>query len=158
MKRPSGSLPPCYFERKYAADPDPWRFASSAYEATKYEATLRALPRSTYGRALEIGCSIGVLSERLADRCASLLAVDVVDGAVAQARERCRHLGQVRIERRQVPDQFPTGRFDLVLISEVGYYLSRPDLLMTIDRVRGVLEPGGISSSCTGRRKRPTIP
>ena len=41
MKR---SLEPAYFEALYAADPDPWRFATSAYEREKYTATLAALP------------------------------------------------------------------------------------------------------------------
>lgn len=143
MTRPARSLPPDYFERKYRADPDPWRFASSAYEAAKYDATLAALPREAYGSALELGCSIGVLTERLAARCGTLIAVDVADEALRQARERCRHLAHVRIDRRRIPAEFPTGRFDLVVISEVGYYLSRDDLAACLDLVRDALEPGG---------------
>ncbi|MDX1541958.1 MAG: SAM-dependent methyltransferase, partial [Geminicoccaceae bacterium] len=77
MIRPRQSLPASYFDEKYAADPDPWAFATSAYEAAKYQATLDALPRARYGSALELGCSIGVLTERLAARCTSLLALDV---------------------------------------------------------------------------------
>ena len=143
MTRPSRSLPPAYFEAKYAADPDPWRFASSAYEAAKYEATLAALPRPTYRVTLELGCSIGVLTERLAARSETMLALDVAEDALRQAHERCRDLRHVRLERRRVPDQFPDGRFDLVLVSEVGYYLSRDDWIGTIDRIRQALEPGG---------------
>ena len=38
-----GYADPGYFERLYARDPDPWRFATSEYERDKYAATLAAL-------------------------------------------------------------------------------------------------------------------
>ena len=129
--RPSpspASLPPAYFDALYAESPDPWDFEKSAYEAAKYEATLAALPRARYERALEIGCSIGVLTQKLAARCERLLSVDVSAKALATARARCRGLSHVRFERRSIPEEFPEGRFDLVLVSEVGYYWSREDL------------------------------
>jgi SAM-dependent methyltransferase len=142
-RAPGESLPPEYFEARYAANPDPWSFETSPYEAAKYAATLEALPRRTYRSALEIGCSIGVLTERLAPRCADLLAVDVSDRALRRAAERCRHLPQVRFARLSVPREFPHGPFDLVLVSEVGYYWSRADLALARRRVAGALEPGG---------------
>lgn len=61
MTRHATSLPPDYFDVRYAADPDPWNFAGSPYERDKYAATLAALPRERYASALEVGCSIGVL-------------------------------------------------------------------------------------------------
>jgi SAM-dependent methyltransferase len=142
-ERPAHSLPPDYFARKYAADPDPWDFATSAYEADKYAATLNALPAPRYRQVLELGCSIGVLTERLADRADALLALDVVEEALAQARRRCAHLPHVVFARRAVPAAFPGGRFDLVLMSEVGYYLNRDDLCRTVELVTDALLPGG---------------
>jgi SAM-dependent methyltransferase len=124
----SVSLPAAYFERLYAADPDPWEFETSAYESAKYQATLAALPRAQYSSAFEIGCSVGVLTERLAASCEHLLAVDVAERALRQARERCRDLPHVRFACMQVPDELPAGQFDLILLSEVGYYLSLDDL------------------------------
>lgn len=122
------SLSNKYFEDVYSASDDPWEFETSDYEASKYAETLRALPRAFYGDAFEIGCSIGVLSERLARRCGRLLSVDVAERALKRARERCRDLPQVRFERMRVPDEYPDGRFNLIVISEVGYYLSLDDL------------------------------
>ncbi len=81
------SLEPAYFDALYAADPDPWQFATSAYEREKYDATLAALP-TRIGSAFEIGCSIGILTRRLAERCNTLLAVDVAKAALAAARRR----------------------------------------------------------------------
>ena len=69
---PKTSLAPEYFEDVYNANDDPWNFASSEYEAAKYAATLAALPREKYASAFEIGCSIGVLTEKLAARCENL--------------------------------------------------------------------------------------
>ena len=141
----SQSLPAEYFDRVYRANPDPWNFAASPYEAAKYTATLAALPAPRYGRALEIGCSIGVLTAQLAARCDALLALDVADAALVQARERCVDLPNVRFERRAVPAEFPTAEppWDLVLVSEVGYYLNLDDLCRLRERITSSLRPGG---------------
>ncbi len=74
-----------YFEDLYAKDPDPWRFASSDYERRKYKVTLAALPRGRYARALEVGCSIGGLTQKLAARCDRLLAIDIAEGPLRAA-------------------------------------------------------------------------
>lgn len=137
------SLPPSYFDDLYRANDDPWDFETSAYEAGKYAATLAALPRARYRAALEIGCSIGVLTRRLAERCEALLAIDVAEQALGRARERCGHLGHVRFERMHFPHERPNGRFDLTLLSEVGYYWSPDDLMLARRRLIERLEPGG---------------
>ena len=69
------TLQRAHFEALYAADPDPWDFETSAYEQAKYDATIAALPPGPISTALEVGCSIGVLTERLARPCDRLLAV-----------------------------------------------------------------------------------
>lgn len=137
------SLPPDYFNAIYAKQDDPWGFETRPYEADKYRATLAALPRMTYKSAFEIGCSIGVLTELLARRCESLLSVDVSERALERARRRCRHLPQVRFRQTQVPDEFPDESFDLILLSEVGYYWSRDDLLRARRLIVEHLNPDG---------------
>ncbi len=137
------TVPSDHFEALYAANPDPWRLASSDYERAKHAATLAALPRPRYVRGFEIGCAIGVLSEALAGRCDELLSVDPVEAALAQARTRMGACPGVRLARMSVPGQWPDGRFDLVVISEVIDYLGRADILRLADRVRDALSPGG---------------
>jgi len=139
----SGSLAPEYFDRLYAERADPWDFEASPYEAAKYAATLGALPRPHYTNALELGCSIGVLTRMLAPRCERLLAIDVSEVALAQARARCAHLRQVTFENRNVPTEFPDRLFDLILVSEVGYYFSLPDLECLRARIANALAPCG---------------
>lgn len=121
------SLEPEYFEKVYEANDDPWNFTSSEYETEKYEATLDALPREKYDSAFEIGCSIGVLTAQLAKRCENLLSVDVSKKALDQAKKRCEDLPNIRFQIMDVSRNFPVGKFDLILVSEVGYYLSPKD-------------------------------
>lgn len=140
MSRFTQSMPASYFDALYAGDADPWRFASSDYEREKYAATLDALPRPRYASALEIGCSIGVLTRQLAGRCDALLSLDIVERALDQARERCRDLPHVGFARMGVPGDWPEGRYDLILLSEVVYYLDREDVARLAARVAGALD------------------
>ncbi len=137
------SLPPSYFDALYQADPDPWKFETSEYEANKYAATIAALPKSRYRSAFEIGGSIGVLTEKLADRCESLLSINVSKLAQERAIQRCQHLAQVKFEIMRVPEQFPDRTFDLILVSEVGYYWGWEDLKRSQQHILQSLEPGG---------------
>ncbi len=141
---PSGSLAPAYFHSLYAEQADPWEFEKSPYEAAKYKVTLAALPRAHYHQALELGCSIGVLTYQLAGRCDHLLAVDISEAALAQARTRCADLSQVTFEQRDIAHDFPEGRsFDLLILSEVGYYFALPDLKDLRQGIKEALKPGG---------------
>lgn len=137
------TLPPTYFDDVYRANEDPWNFETSPYEREKYAATLAALPQPHYAQAFEIGCSLGVLTEQLAARCSRLLAVDVAAAALERARQRCAHLPQVELKLLRVPEEFPTGEFDLILVSEVGYYWSPADLARATDQMLAALRPGG---------------
>ena len=117
-----------HFEARYAADPDPWDFEGSAYERAKYERTLAALDERRYASAFEAGCSIGVFTAMLADRCDELLAVDIAQSAVEATRRRLGSRAHVGVERRTLPEQWPAGPFDLVVCSEILYYWDRPTL------------------------------
>lgn len=122
------TLPEAYFNDVYRNSDDPWQFETSAYELGKYKTTINALAFDTYRNAFEIGCSIGVLSEMLAGRCGKLLSVDAAEVPLVKARKRLESCGQVEFAKMAVPHSFPDAQFDLILMSEVGYYLSMPDL------------------------------
>ena len=136
------SLPTQYFDDVYSAHRDPWDFETSEYEQQKYANTIQSLPQPHYSTALEIGCSIGVLTAQLAPRCKSLLSIDVAESALAQARARCQHLPQVTFQKISVPAQFPEGPFALVLLSEVAYYFSRPDLILLTNQIAAHQDEG----------------
>jgi SAM-dependent methyltransferase len=138
------TLPGSYFDDMYRANQDPWSFETSAYEREKYATTLAALPSPTYGRAFEIGCSLGVLTQQLALRCGHLLAVDVAEAPLQKARARCQNLPQVEFQQMRLPDEFPAEvPFDLIVMSEVGYYWALPDLERTAALLLHALPGGG---------------
>lgn len=128
MSTSQTTLNQAYFDAVYEANDDPWSFATSDYEHRKYEATLAALPKAHYHAAFEIGCSIGVLTQQLAPRCDQLLAVDASALPLKAARERLVSFPTVTVQQMKIPDEFPEQLFDLILLSEIGYYLSIPDL------------------------------
>jgi predicted TPR repeat methyltransferase len=126
-------VPPERFERHYETSSDPWGYRTSAYEREKYAATLAALgPSRSFGRALEVGCSIGVFTELLAPRCERLVAIDFAAGALALARERLDRVENVEILHAGFPEQTPAGKWDLVVCSEVLYYLDEQTLRQAV--------------------------
>ena len=135
--------PLSHFEQLYARDPDPWKFATSDYERRKYAATVDILPPGPFADALEVGASIGVLTRQLASRCRRILATDVVEAALDQARERCADLPHVRFARMVAPGEWPDGTFDLVLFSEVLYYFTPDGIADAARKTTGSLRPGG---------------
>lgn len=152
---PAGSATAVHFDEVHRRRPDPWNVTSSWYEIRKRAVTLAALPEAHVDRALEVGCSIGVLSAELAGRCGELVAVDLSGEAVARARERLAPLAHVHVERRDVRDGLPPGPFDLVVVSESGYYLDGDDLAALVTDVSAVLAPGGAVVACHWRRPEP---
>jgi LmbE family N-acetylglucosaminyl deacetylase/SAM-dependent methyltransferase len=139
------------FDAAYARDEDPWRVTTRWYERRKRLATLAALPDERYGRALEIGCSIGVTTAGLAERVDELLAVDVAPTAVARARDRLADAPHVRLEVRDVGADWPAGAFDLVVMSEVGYYLDDDALDRVLAALPGALGQSGTLVACHWR-------
>ena len=137
------SLPRAYFEDVYRANDDPWHFETSTYEAEKYAATVAALPRARYRSGYEVGCSLGVLTERLAERCDRLLAVDTVSSVLERAKARCRRFTHVRFEETHLPAALPDDAFDLVVLSEVGYYFAANALVTVAHDLVAAMAPGG---------------
>jgi SAM-dependent methyltransferase len=137
------TLDPGYFTERYAASPDPYGLADRWYEARKYALTVALLPRQRYGAAFEPGCSIGVLTAKLAPRCEALLACDAIGSAVASAQARTANLPSVRVERRVIPGEWPPGEFDLIVFSEILYYFGDADLDQVLRLGIGALRPDG---------------
>jgi predicted TPR repeat methyltransferase len=137
------TIPISRFEATYAASEDPWGFATRWYETRKYALTLAALPQPRYHQGFEPGCSIGVLSDQLADRCDHLLAADGAAAAVEQAKARLAGRDHVTVRRLLLPQEWPDGEFDLVVLSELGYYFDAGDLRWLLDRAAETTVAGG---------------
>jgi SAM-dependent methyltransferase len=121
----------------YSRSADPWELGTRWYERRKYAITLALLPRQHYRHAFEPGCSVGVLTTLLTERCGQVTASDVAAAALESARRRLADSGrndQVTLLQRSIDDPWPPGPFDLVVLSEVGYYLTPDALRCVLDR------------------------
>ena len=143
MGKSGKSLDADFFNKMYEQNQDPWDFENSPYEREKYQATLDTIPNGKYKNVFEIGCSNGVLSEKLAKFSEHLLAVDASSIAVRNAQERLAHYDFVEVREMTVPENFPNEKFDLILFSEIGYFLSMEDLITTRDKMIESILPNG---------------
>jgi SAM-dependent methyltransferase len=130
------------FEARYRLDPDPWGYATSEYERDKYEATLAACGEGPFADALELGASIGVFTQLLAPRCDRLTTVDGAPTAVAAARRRLADVPDVDVILGEIPDAVPIRCFDLIVASEILYYLTASELARTVARLESVMVSG----------------
>jgi SAM-dependent methyltransferase len=131
------------FERRYRAYGDPWGYRSSSYERAKYAATLQACGPGPFEAALELGGSIGVFSARLAPRCRSLTTLDFSPTATRAARAELAAYPHVRVLDGAIPEALPDGGFDLVVASEILYYLDAGAFAATLKAIERGLTPGG---------------
>lgn len=139
-----------YFNALYEKD-DPFQYRTRWYEQRKRALTLASLPRERFARGWELGCSNGVLTAALAERCDQLLATDLSEGAVLAARAMTRRHAHVCIEQGRHPQDWPAGRFDLIVLGEMGYYLSPEDMQQTAAQVVRSLTPQGVVIACHWR-------
>ncbi len=121
------------------------------YERRKRALVLACLPHERYGSAYEPGCGNGILTEALAARCDRVLASDGSDLAVAAARRRLAALGNVAVERHVLPDEWPSGRFDLVILGELVYFLDAASIEETGRLVGESLTDVGVALACNWR-------
>ncbi len=149
-------VPDAYFDRMYAASADPWQLQERWYEKRKFAITLALLPQPRYRHAFEPGCSVGVLTEQLVGRCDHVTATDVVPAALDATDRRLRHAGlrdHITLLRRSLDEAWPSTDFDLVVLSEVGYYLKEDALREMLDRELPRLAPAATVVSAHWRHR-----
>lgn len=139
------------FDRMFAESDDPWGFRARWYEHRKRALMLASLPRRRYRTGFEPGCANGETTVALADRCDTLLAVDGCARAVELARRRLHARAGVRVEQMWVPAQWPASVFDLIVVSELAYYLTASGCAQLADAAIGALAPGGHLVCCHWR-------
>jgi SAM-dependent methyltransferase len=129
----SGGVGMEHLETLYARGDDPWDFRGSDYERARFDAILATLPRPRFGEVLEIGCGNGELARRIVARCEAYTGLDAVGAALVAARVA---VPEGRFVRDFLPCRLPEGDFDLILLSEILYFLDPDgitDLALQID-------------------------
>jgi SAM-dependent methyltransferase len=131
------------FEQIFQADADPWRTFSDRDEAFKRAAIVRGLGAMPIGRVLELGAGNGSNSVAIAGRA---LRLDATEGTAAGAHLVAGWLAghrRARALRLILPARFPRPVYDVVVIAELLYYLSRHDMNRVAGAVGRTLRPGG---------------
>lgn len=142
------SVDAAYFDQLFEASEDPWAFRKRWYEQRKRALTLACLPRQRYQRAFEPGCANGELSLALAGRCDELVVTDFSEKAVALAKARLAEYPGAQAIQGALPQDWPMGAFDLVVLSEVGYYLDTQAWSDVIRQCLACLAQNGTVLAC----------
>ena len=132
-----------FFDTKYRLNSDPWKFATDAYEQSRYSATIDALEGRKFEYAFEPGCSIGVLTQKLAGFCKHVRAIDISHTAVLRAQARCKELPNVEVSHGRLPQAIPSDPIDLIVFSEIGYYFKEDELSRVVRDLISHLTPAG---------------
>lgn len=135
-------MTPADFERRYRVERDPWGYEQSDYERAKYYETLEACGPGPFREAIELGGSIGIFSAMLAPRCERLLTIDCAPSAVTAARTRLAPYPRARAMVGTLPADLPHRPYDLVVASEILYYLEVAELRRLLVRLRWSIVPG----------------
>lgn len=138
------------FEAAYRESDDPWASASPRYryQGLKYDRLVALLPTKRFAHALDLGCGLGLLSQKLADRAERVLGIDIAPAAIENARRRAATFDNVAFQPGDILN-LPAaldGKFDLVVVADVLYYLSPLDeavLKSVVRRIADLLTPGG---------------
>ena len=140
-----------YFDGLFAGNDDPWAFRQRWYEQRKRAITLAALPRAHYRAIFEPGCANGELSFELASRCDRLLCCDTAATAATLARTRLGPFEHAEVRHARLPGDWPDEKFDLIVLSEIGYYLDAEDMKRLIQRAEQSLTADGQLLACHWR-------
>lgn len=122
---------------------DPWDYRNN-YEALKYDQTIALIADRHFDDVLEIACAEGEFTRRLAPLATHILATDIAPSAVARAAEKLSDLPNVGFQQLDLLTDEPPGQYDLIVCSEVLYYLDDAQTLSRFaERVSAHLKPGG---------------
>lgn len=132
-----------HFDSLYTASDDPWGYQTRFSEQRRHALVLAMLDRPSYAKGFEPGCANGVLTAQLAERCEVLDATDASQTAVTLAQAATAHRPNVTLSQADVPRDWPTTTFDLVVLVDFLYYLEQPDIASVCDLAKRSLAGTG---------------
>lgn len=136
------------FEGDYTKQSEPWNYSHRAIEGLRHDwvvEQLRATSMQAGARVLELGCSLGLMTEKLQKTGAEIFAMDLSATAVAKARSRIRSQEVHFFVADASALPFEDGAFDRVLVCDglFGWHLDEATQKRVASEVLRVLKPGG---------------
>lgn len=102
------------------------------------------------GDILDFGCCDGHVGLGLEDaRYRSYTGIDISEVGVREATAKCQAVGGNRpaknkFEVGDAAKYSPCGEFDVILFKDSLYYVSRPEVIPVLERLRNALRTGGV--------------
>ena len=131
------------FEALFQTDPDPWDYESSPFEAHKRKVLLNHIGLRSRGRVLELACANGVTTQALMMCALRTTALDASATAIAHAQTRLKDGDRLRLLRTNLPGGMPRELLDLIVVSEIVYYLRRDAYTRLAKEILTRIAPGG---------------
>ena len=139
------------FDRLYRESPDPWGTTTRWYERRKRALLLASLPRARYESVYEAGCGTGHITAELSARATHVVASDASTRALAVARAAIGCADNVSLERHRLPDDWPDRAFDLIVLSEIVYFVDDDDCERIARAARASAGASGTVVACDWR-------
>jgi 2-polyprenyl-3-methyl-5-hydroxy-6-metoxy-1,4-benzoquinol methylase len=117
--------------------PTPDEYAFKEGDGSSHAAILELMRDLPPSRVLDLGCSAGLLAEKLRDAGHYVVGVDALE--LPRVKERTSEFFVADLNRG-LPEEIGTG-FDVVIAGDVIEHLARPGDVLT--EIRRVLRPGG---------------
>jgi 2-polyprenyl-3-methyl-5-hydroxy-6-metoxy-1,4-benzoquinol methylase len=138
-------------KRVFGRKADPYQYATSAYELTRFSRMAALLGGRRFRSALEVGCAEGHFTRTLASLCGRVTALDLSESALRRARKLVDQ-PQVTWVQANARTWKPEGSYDLMVMAEVLYYLPAPGkgpayekaFMLFLERLLARLEAGGL--------------
>lgn len=134
------------YRRMYETSVEPWNYNHRGAEILRHKeiAQFLAEVQPKYDAGLDIGCSLGQLTQKLAPLCGQLFAFDVSLAAVQKARSRCQspHIRFLLAELPGLP--FAGEKFDLIVAADaIHEFVPEVKREMAIGEIFSALKKNG---------------
>lgn len=124
------------YDLAYRLKNDLFESEASEYEQHKLNRLIEIICQQNYKNVLDVGCGIGILAEKISPCCQRIIGIDFSPKAISLARNRCGKLENVSFLERDIRTFDFQDDYDLIIFSEVLYYLEDKFIERIINRLK----------------------
>lgn len=140
-----------YYEKFYEGTKEPWNYSYRGAEIYRHKKIPQVLAQrfKKFSKVLDIGCSLGQLTQGLVGVSEELYAMDVSRKAVSEARKNCAP-SPIKFLVGSFPGlPFLSHTFDLVVAADALHeFVSKERRPLAIKEILFLLKEGGICLFC----------